>query len=135
MAARSILTPSRAREPPFCAVCRSGCVWPGHNPTSRAPPFEAGPPGAGSDSRYAFRRRVLEMQRLAGMDERMDRMRCQRRLGEAGEDQLELAGVGRDIADREDPRPRGGAGRRIDADPVVIEPEIPGSERAKIGGK
>ena len=39
------------------------------------------------------------MQRLAGMDAAMDRMRGRRGLGEVRQDKLALAGIGRDVAD------------------------------------
>src|SRR6266568_7597205 len=84
---------------------------------------------------HPLHRRILEMQRFAGMDERMDRVRRERGLGKAREDQLELAGIGGDVADRENPRPRGGAGRGVDADPMVVEVEPPCRERAEIGGE
>ena len=52
--------------------------------------------------RNALGRRIFEMQRLARMQQREDGMRGDRRLGEAGEDQLQLAGIGGDVADGED---------------------------------
>jgi hypothetical protein len=67
------------------------------------------------------------------MDERVDRMRGQRRFGEARQDQFELAGINGDVADREEAGARGHAGRGIDADPVVVDIEPPGGERAEIG--
>src|SRR5260221_5513056 len=73
--------------------------------------------GAGN----ALRRRIFEMQRLAGMDERIDGMRRHRRLGEAREDELELVGIGGDIADREDASRRGCRGRRIDRNVGALE--------------
>src|SRR5205085_2135110 len=88
-----------------------------------------------SAARHALGRRVFEMQRLARIDQRVDRVRRQRCLGEARQDQLEFAGVGGDIADREDAGPRGGAGGRVDADVVVVEVEAPGGQRAEIGSE
>ena len=72
-------------------------------------------------ARYAFCRRVFEVERLAGMDEGVDCVRRQRRLGEARQDQFELSRIGGDVADREDPGQRRGAARRIDPDPVLVE--------------
>src|SRR4051812_31576935 len=85
-----------------------------------------------STMRDALGRRVLEMQRFAGMDSRIDGMRRHRRLGEAGEDELQLVAVGRDVADREDAGPRGLARRRIDDDVVALESEPPFPDRPEI---
>jgi hypothetical protein len=60
------------------------------------------------------------MQRLAGMDERVDRVRRGRRLGEAGEDELQFVAVRGDVADREDAGRRGGAGRGVNGDVVEL---------------
>src|SRR5258707_11465045 len=67
----------------------------------------------------ALRRRIFEMQRLAGVDERVDGMRRHRRLGEARQDKLQLIGIGGDIADRKDARRRRRRGRRIDGNVVA----------------
>ena len=113
MAARSRSTRSRARAPPCCAVCRPRLRLPRQSAVaSRTRRLRRADPTRGQRPGTPFRRRILEMQRLARMDQRMDRMRRQRRLGEARQDQLELAGIGGDVADREDPGPRGRAGRR-----------------------
>src|SRR3954454_22501869 len=86
-----------------------------------------------SASRNALCRRVLEMQRLARIYQRMDRVRRERGLGEARQDQLELARIGRDVADREDSGARGRATRRIDADMMVLDIEPPAGKRAELG--
>src|ERR1700693_2229159 len=93
----------------------------------RLPPLRL--PDVPSAAGDALRRRIFEMQRLPWMDQRVDCVRGERGLGEAGQDQLELAGIRGDVADRKDPRPRRGAGGGIDADAVVIEIEPPRSER------
>src|ERR1700712_3036285 len=51
--------------------------------------------------RHAFGRGILEMQRQAGMHDRVDGVRGHRGLGKALQDQLQLAGIVRDVADRE----------------------------------
>src|SRR5260370_16925742 len=58
-------------------------------------------------ARNALRRRIFEMQRLAGMDERVDGMRPHRRLAEARQHKLQLVRIGADVPHREDP-PRPG---------------------------
>src|SRR5690349_2809204 len=55
-------------------------------------------------ARNAAGRRIFEVQRLTGMDQWVDRVRRHGRFREAAEDQLQLAGVIRDVADREDAR-------------------------------
>src|SRR6185312_10599733 len=77
--------------------------------------------------------RVLEMQRLARIYQRMDRVRRERGLGETRQDQLELARIGRNVADREDSGARGRAARRIDADVVLLDLEPPSGKRTEIG--
>src|SRR6185312_13302094 len=52
-----------------------------------------------------------------------------------GQDQLELAGIARDVADREDARYRGGAGRRVDLDMAALERDAPSGDRAEAGGE
>ncbi len=69
------------------------------------------------------------------MDEGMDRVRRQRRLGEARQDQLELSRVRGDVPDREDSGERGGAARRIDPDTILVERQAPGGNRSEIGGQ
>src|SRR5258706_2326368 len=76
-------------------------------------------------SRHAAGRRIFEMQLLAGEDERPDGMRRERRLGEARQDELQLAGVAGDVADGEDAGNAGAAARRIDADVMALEIEAP----------
>src|SRR6185437_3201898 len=53
------------------------------------------------DALHALGRRILEVQRLAGVHDRVHGVGCDRCFGEALEDQLELAGIGRDVADGE----------------------------------
>src|SRR4051794_2990018 len=86
-----------------------------------------------SASRNPLCRRIFEVQRLARIYQRMNRVRRDRGLGEARQDQLELARIGRDVANREDTGPRRRAGRRIDADMVVLDIKPPSGERTEIG--
>src|SRR5690242_20482453 len=83
----------------------------------------------------ALCRRIFKVQSLAGMYQRMDCMRGERCFGKARQDQLELARIKRDVADRENPRARGSAGGGIDADAVVVDVEPPGRKRPEIGGE
>src|SRR5207302_9652347 len=85
--------------------------------------------------RHTLGRRIFEMERLSGMDEWVDGMRRHRRLGEAREDELQLALVSGDIADGEDAGHRGSAGRGIDDDVVALEVEAPLRDRPEIHGK
>ena len=55
------------------------------------------------------------------MDQRIGRARGNRGFGEAGQDQLQLAGIGDDVADGEDAGLAGRGGRGIDGDLVVLE--------------
>ena len=59
------------------------------------------------------------------------RVRRERRLGEAGQDQLQLAGIGGDVADGEDAGLAGRAGRRIDRDVVALQRQAPVGDRAQ----
>ena len=72
------------------------------------------------------------MQLLVRMDQLVDRVRGQGRLGEARQDQLELARVGRDVADGENAGLVGLAGRRIDGDKLAIELEAPVRDRPEL---
>ena len=65
------------------------------------------------------------MKWCVGMHQRIDRARRHRRLAEAAEDQLQLARIAHDIADREDARQVGGAGRRIDGNQAALEIQPP----------
>ena len=65
------------------------------------------------------------MQRLARVHQRENRMRRSRCLGETAEDQLQLAGIGRDVADGEQPGRTGGTGGRIDGNMVALEVQPP----------
>ncbi len=58
----------------------------------------------------------------------MNGMDRHRRLAESGQDQLQLAGIGGDVADGEDARFVGLTGRWIDDDVMVVEPEAPAAE-------
>src|SRR3546814_6655139 len=69
---------------------------------------------SGLEAGRALRGRILEMQRFALVQQRIDRMRRRGRPGQAGEDQFQFAGIGCHIADGEDARLRSLAGRRID---------------------
>jgi hypothetical protein len=65
----------------------------------------------------------------------MYRVRRERGLGEARQDQLELSRICRDVADREDARTRCRAGGRIDAHMLMFDVHAPSGERAEIGRK
>src|SRR5690349_22953833 len=80
-------------------------------------------PDKPSGSRHAAGRRIFEVQHLAGMDPREGGMGRGRGLRKAREDQLELAGIGRDVADREDAGPAGRRRRGIDTDMVARSEE------------
>src|SRR6202043_3930212 len=85
-----------------------------------------------STARHAFGGGVFKMQRLAGMDQREDRMRRLRRLGKPAEDELELAGICRNVADGEDAGLRALAGGGIDGNVVLHEIEAPSRDRSEI---
>ena len=70
--------------------------------------------------------------RFSGIDEVNGGLRHQRRLVEAAEDQLQLAGIGVDVADGENPRFRSLELRRIDRDQVLLEIDPPIGDRAEL---
>ena len=60
------------------------------------------------------------MQRLAGMNQRMDGVRCHRGFGEALQDEFQLAGIGGDVADGENAGAVGGAGGGGHGDMIAL---------------
>src|SRR3954462_3703375 len=78
-----------------------------------------------AQSRHAAGGGIFEMQRLAREDQRAGGMRGERRLGKAGQYELQLSRVSRDIADGENSRHARGAARRLDADMAALEIETP----------
>ncbi len=93
-----------------------------------APPrrrFSSGPA-------HALGGRIFEMQRLARMEQRVDRVRSERRLGKARQDELQFTGIGGDVADREYPRDRGHCRRRRDRDLMALQREPPLRDRTQI---
>ena len=78
------------------------------------------------------RRRVLQRLRALRVDELADRERGERRLVEAADDELLLARVGVDVADREDPRRRGLEARRVDDDLLLLERQAPVGDRPEL---
>src|SRR5262245_37192119 len=118
MAAAWSCSPSPARVPPSPASCR----W-----MRRAPPRPRDLAGG-----YAGRRGILEMQDLARKHQGMDRMGRGRRLGKSGEDQLQLAGISRDVADGEDAALAALAGRRRHRDVMLVEVQAPLCDRPEI---
>src|SRR5579885_2907284 len=121
MAARSCSNPRRAAARPSPAIS-----------TTAPNLYCCARPANSLSARHALGRRILEMQRLAGAEQRMDRVRRERRLGEAREDELELPRIGGDVADREDAADRAHAGRGIDGDLVPLEREAPSRDRPEI---
>src|SRR5688572_30276663 len=71
------------------------------------------------------RRRVLEGQLLVRKDVTVRLLRHQRRLVKAGQDQLQLARIGVDVADREDTRLAGLERAGIDRDQILVEAKAP----------
>src|SRR6476619_8595518 len=78
------------------------------------------------------RRRVLQRLRALRVDELADRERGERRLVEAADDELLLARVGVDVADREDPRRRGLEARRVDEELLLLERQAPVGDRPEL---
>src|SRR5450631_1730519 len=78
------------------------------------------------------RRRVLQRLRAIGMNELADRERGERRFVEAADDELLLARIGVDIADREDPRRRGLEARRVDDELLLLERQAPVGDRPEL---
>src|SRR3546814_17810352 len=74
---------------------------------------------------------MLPVQRLVRIDQRADGVGRERGLRETGEDQLQLALVVRDVADREDAGMVGLAGGRVHCDVVVVE--LQRSEERRVG--
>src|SRR5688572_4622832 len=83
-------------------------------------------------ARHPLGGRVFEMQRLARMDQRIDAVRGHRGLGEAAQDELQLAGIARDVADGEDAGRARRTGLGRDRDMVVVEVEAPTGDRPEI---
>src|SRR5262245_61717355 len=77
-------------------------------------------------------RRVLQVLLLTRLEMRGDGKRRERGLVEAAQDQLLLAGIVVDIADREDARHAGLELLRVDADAAAIEVEPPVRDRAEL---
>src|SRR4028118_177252 len=78
------------------------------------------------------RGRVAEDQPLLGAAVAERLLAHQGRLVEAGEDQLQLAGVGADVADGEDALLARLEGFRLDLDQVLVEVEAPVGHGAKL---
>src|SRR6476646_8047248 len=78
------------------------------------------------------RRRVLQRLRALRVDELADRERGERRLVEAADDELLLARIGVDVADREDPGRRGLEARGVDDDLLLLEREAPVRDRPEL---
>ena len=115
--------------PPADRAPRDGAA-----PRSRKPPPGPSTSGLGySGAGQTLGGRVFEMQRLAGMKQRVDRVRRHRRLGEARQDQLQLARIAGDVADREDAGARACTARRIDGDAVIVEGKVPLRQRPELG--
>lgn len=68
----------------------------------------------------------------AGIDDRVDGVGGHGGFGEALQDEFEFAGVGCDIADREDAACAGFAGGGGDGDVVLGEVEPPGGDGAEV---
>src|SRR5262245_19448464 len=77
------------------------------------------------------RRGVLQMHLLRRVLILGDRKRRERRLVEAAQDQLLLAGIGVDVADREDPGLAGLELRGVDVDRLLLEREPPFRDRTE----
>ena len=78
------------------------------------------------------RRRVLQRLRALRVDELADREGGERRLVEAADDELLLARIGVDVADREDARRRGLEARGVDDELLLLEREAPVGDRAEL---
>src|SRR5438309_1369182 len=81
------------------------------------------------------RGRVLKHDPLLREDDVDRRLRHQGGFVEAAEDQLELAGVSIDVADREDPRLRALELGSIDRDQVFMQVDPPIRDRAELHGE
>src|SRR4029077_20683611 len=81
------------------------------------------------------RRRVLGHEPLVRINVAVRLLRHQRDLVEAGEDQLELARIGVDVADREDARDVGLELLSIDRNEIVVELDAPVRHRAELHGE
>src|SRR5580658_575669 len=92
----------------------------------------SGAAGEASGTRHPLGRRILEVQCLAGADDPKDGVCRHRGLAEALQDQLQLAGVGHHVADREHAGQAGLARRRIDADVVPVQRQAPVGDRAEV---
>src|ERR1700712_3746409 len=78
------------------------------------------------------RRRVLQRLRALRMDELADREGGERRLVEAADDELLLARISVDVADREDARRRSLEAGRVDDDLLLLERQAPVGDRAEL---
>src|SRR3954451_8193469 len=78
------------------------------------------------------RGRVAEDQPLLGEAELERLLAHQRRLVEAGEDQLQLPGIGADVADSEDTLAFGLELLGADLDEILVEIEAPFSDRPEL---
>src|ERR1700729_4076950 len=98
--------------------------------------------GAGTGSAHAQlalqagrRRRVLERQFLVRIDIMMRALGGERGLMKTGEDQLELAGIGIDVADGENAGNAGFEFRSVDRDQILIEIDAPTGDRPELHGE
>ena len=78
---------------------------------------------------------VLEDQLLVRIDIFMGCLRHQRRLMEAGQDELQLAGIGVDVADGEDARLARLELRGVDGNEILVEIEAPIGDRPELHGE
>src|ERR1700677_3361378 len=81
------------------------------------------------------RRRVLERQFLVWVDIMMRALGGERGLMKTGQDQLQLAGIGIDVADGENARNARFEFRRVDRDQILIEIDSPSGDRAELHGE
>src|SRR5215213_3624993 len=109
-----------------------GCVMRAESFRNRAASQEATGPDSKPLSRDAElllqargRGRVLEQELLLGIHVAMHLLRRQRALVEAGEDQLQLARIGVDVADGEDAGNVGLELLRVDWDQVLVQVQPP----------
>lgn len=112
-----------------CTAAR--CIWPRCPATAPRswPACRSGRTRPGLRARHARRRRIFEVIGLAGMADGARRMRRRRRLGKARQDQLQLAGVMRDIADGENAGRRRGGRALFDLDMGFLDIEAPFGDR------
>ena len=121
---RPHLLPEAALAPPFRTATRLARLR-GHG---RARPARS---RRNLGRRNTRRRRILEVQRRLGMDQRIGRSRGDGRFGETGQDQLQLAGIGDDVADGEDAGLAGRGRRGVDGDLIVLQRELPVGDRSQ----